>query len=160
MLTGNVRLTFRLCYNAVPYYGNPSAPKSQQLTKNPHFELAWWFAPSGDQFRITGRAYILGRPDHPATSTFLSEHGKRLAPPGLQGDGEFNWEDERKRIYEKISPPIRASFARPIPGTPLKESERKEGGGGDYNPNDWPAELKMDGDKKLLEESYHNFALT
>lgn len=138
----------------------PRAPKSQQLTKDPHFELAWWFAPSGDQFRITGRAYILGPPNHSTTSSFLSEHGKRLSPPGIQG--EFNWEDERRRIYEKISPPIRASFARPIPGTPLKESERKESGSGegDYNPEEWPAELEMDGDKALIEKSYANFALT
>ncbi|KAK9900658.1 hypothetical protein P389DRAFT_166115 [Cystobasidium minutum MCA 4210] len=138
------------------------APKSQQLSKNPHFELAWWFAPSGDQFRITGRAYILGPPDHPSTTSFLSEHGKRLAPPGLAKDGEFNWEDERRRIYEKISPPIRASFARPIPGTPLKDSERSGNGKGegDYQPDSWPQELKMDDDKKLLDLSYSNFALT
>lgn len=139
------------------------APKSQQLSKDPHFEIAWWFAPSGDQFRITGRAYVVGPPDHSYTKTFLSEHGKRLAPPGL--NEEFNWEDERRRIYEKISPPIRASFARPIPGTPLKQSERKNGSAGkeeegDYEPKDWPEELKMDGDEKLLKLSYSNFALT
>lgn len=138
-----------------------SAPKSQQLTKNPHFELAWWFAPSGDQFRITGRAYVLGGPDHPTYKAFLSEHGKRLAPPSLQKDGEFNWEDERRRIFEKISPPIRASFIRPIPGTPIKKSEREnDNGDGDYDPSAWPEELKMDGDEKLIKESYANFALT
>lgn len=144
----------------IEYISQSSAPKSQQLAKNPDFELAWWFAPSGDQFRIKGRAYVLGRPDHPTTKTFLSEHGQRLAPPGLQKDDEFNWEDERKRIFEKISPPIRASFLRPIPGTPLKESERKDGGGGDYDPSTWPEELKMDGDEKSLKESFANFALT
>lgn len=141
-----------------------SAPKSQQLSKNPNFELAWWFAPSGDQFRIKGRAYVLGRPDHPTTPAFLAEHGRRLAPPALQKEGEFNWEDERRRIYEKISPTIRASFARPIPGTPLKQSQRAGGSGGkddgDYDPQSWPEELKMDGDKAHLDKSYANFALT
>lgn len=146
-----------------------SAPKSQQLAKNPNFELAWWFAPSGDQFRIKGRAYVLGRPDHEITKTFLSENAKRLSPPSFLKDKgeEFNWEDERRRIFEKISPPIRASFVRPIPGTPLKQSDRndKHQGGsgkgeGDYDPKSWPEELKMDGDKDLIEKSYANFALT
>jgi pyridoxamine 5'-phosphate oxidase len=131
-------------------------------------EIAWWFAPSGDQFRITGHAYVFGRPDHPTSVSFLKEHASRLAPPAFakdkKGDEEFNWEDERRRIFEKISPPIRASFVRPIPGTPLKAGERgddsKDGGKEDYEPKDWPAELEMDGDKKLLEESYSNFALT
>jgi hypothetical protein len=134
-----------------------SAPKSQQLHKDGKMELAWWFAPSGDQFRITGTAFLVGRPDHEVTKSFNEQHAKRLAPVGIQGD--FNWEDERKRIYDKISPPIRASFARPIPGTALKASERGEPNGEDYNPQDWPLELKTDGDKALLEKSFSNFAL-
>lgn len=139
------------------------APKSQQLSKESKFEIAWWFAPSGDQFRITGRAYVLGRPDHPTTKAFLEENGARLAPPSFESGQEksFNWEDERKRIFEKISPPIRASFARPIPGTPLKASDRKgDNDGKDYEPKEWPKELKMDDDKELVEKSFSNFALT
>lgn len=134
------------------------APKSQQLGKDDKIEIAWWFAPSGDQFRITGHAYVYGRPDHPLSQLFLQHHAKRLAPPGNRDN--FNWEDERKRIFDKISPPIRASFARPIPGTPLKASERNDGTDEDYNPNDWPEAVKPDDDKDLVAKCYNNFALT
>lgn len=134
------------------------APKSQQLGKNSKIEIAWWFAPSGDQFRITGDAYLVPRPDHPEAKRFQDEgHAARLAPPALKD--QFKWEDERKRIFDKISPAIRASFVRPIPGTPMKASDRGEQGGKDYKYDDFPLELKMDGDKQLVEESFSNFAL-
>ena len=118
-------------------------------------EIAWWFAPTGDQYRITGNAFIIGKPGDETAQSF-AEHAKRLAPSGIKG--EFNWEDERRRIFEKCSPPIKASFVRPIPGTPLKADERGDKSGKDYNPHDWPLELK-DGDEELLEKSLSNFAL-
>jgi len=135
------------------------APKSQQLSKNSKIEIAWWFAPSGDQFRITGDAYLVPKPDHPEAKQFHDEgHAARLAPPALKD--QFKWEDERLRIFDKISPAIRASFVRPIPGTPMKASDRGEEGGKDYKYDDFPLELKMDGDKKLVDEALSNFALT
>lgn len=136
------------------------APKSQQLSKNGKVEIAWWFAPSGDQFRITGDAYLVPGPAHPEHGAFASNgHARRLAPPALKDDGKFDWEQERYRIFEKISPAIRASFVRPIPGTPMKAADRGEKGGKDYKYDDFPLELKMDGDKALLDESLKNFAL-
>jgi len=120
-------------------------------------ELVWWFSPTGDQYRITGRAYILPRPDHELYSVF-AEHARRLSPPKTKAGGDFDWEAERYRIFEKLSPPIRASFLRPIPGTPLSSQDRKDGGE-DYDPNDWPKELTMDGDKKLIDKALSNFAL-
>lgn len=133
-------------------------PKAQQLTgSSDKVEIAWWFAPTGDQYRITGRAFILPRPDHPLHKQF-QEHAKRLAPPMTKTKEEFDWESERRRIFEKLSPAIRASFCRPIPGTPLAAKDRQDGGK-DYDPNDWPVELKMDGDKELIEQSLSNFSL-
>lgn len=41
----------------------------------------------------------------------------------------------------------------------MKASDRGEQGGKDYKYDDFPLELKMDGDKKLVEESFSNFAL-
>lgn len=143
-------------------------PKAQQLTGNSDkVEIAWWFAPTGDQYRIKGRAFILPRPDHPLYEKF-TPHAKRLSPRKNQERGDFDWEQERRRIFEKLSPTIRASFCRPVPGTPLSARDRKGNGHGgddgdketrDYDPNEWPAELKMDGDKNLIDKSLHNFAL-
>ena len=133
------------------------APKSQQLSQNDKIEIAWWFAPSGDQYRITGRAFIYGHPSNPISKSFIDNHAKRLSPPKLVG--KFNWEDERKRIFEKCSPGIKASFYRPAPGTPLKGNGKN---GKDIDMNEFPTELKDEDMNKegVRERCMENFALT
>lgn len=66
------------------------------------------------QFRIKGRAFLLSPPNTPSNSDFPYT---RLAPP-LAASGprsKFDWEAERQRIFQKMSPPLKASFLRPIP---------------------------------------------
>ena len=38
---------------------------------------------------------------------------------------DFNWEDERVRQFRKLSPELRASFVRPVPGTKLSDWDGK-----------------------------------
>lgn len=66
---------------------------------------------------------------------------KKLNPFNL-GSIEFDWEQERKRIFEKVSPELQASFLRSMPGEALENV-----------PNDqlpktyWPTKINNDEEK-------------
>ena len=115
---------------------------------------------TGDQFRVTGKAFLSPRLGHPLQAVFQEQHAKRLSPPGVKAG--IDWEAERWRIFGKLIPPIRAGFARPAPGTPLKAIERigeqaddKE----DYDPSTWAPLVTLDSDKALIDKAYYDFAL-
>ncbi|BGP14601.1 hypothetical protein JCM10213_001948 [Rhodosporidiobolus nylandii] len=123
-------------------------PKARQLAACPHVELAWWLSATQHQFRVLGSAYILPSPSFdPAGFPFPAA---KLAPYK-----DFSWEDERVRQFRKLSPELRASFYRPVPGTPLKDWGGKM--------EDLPAELPEEGEneeqKKQVEQALKNFAL-
>lgn len=122
------------------------APKALQTSSNPAggvLELAWWLAPTQEQFRIRGRSYIYAKAGHPINQHFPFE---RLAP--VQANGQpFDWEQERVRIWRKMSPALRASYCRPTPGTPLHRD-----GQGDIDPRTFPSTLPTDLDAKTDEE--------
>lgn len=127
------------------------APKALQIASNLQsgiIELAWWLAPTMQQFRIRGRAFILPSPSHPLLPQFPAQ---QLAPTSAP----FNWEDERVRIFRKMAPPLRASFVRPTPGTPLDG----------IDPKSFPAtlctdlEAKTEEEKKLVKEALQHLAL-
>lgn len=112
---------------------HPSGPKASQIAASPPISLAWWLFPTKTQFRITADAFIFPPPSHPLHSKFPAD---RLAP-----SPNFNWEAERLRIWRKMSPDLRASFVRPIPGTKLEE-----------DPEKWPTQLPTDLEAKTEEE--------
>jgi len=90
------------------------SPKARQLASTPTVEIAWWLAATQHQFRLLGRAYVLASPSFSSRTDsqpfpFPSAH---LAPYA-----DFSWEDERIRQFRKMSPELRASFCRPVPGT-------------------------------------------
>ncbi|GAA6059845.1 hypothetical protein JCM10212_003757 [Sporobolomyces blumeae] len=130
-------------------------PKSVQMAANPAVEIAWWLAATQHQYRIVGKAYILASPAFAKASDSpkFPFPADELSPyPG------FNWEDERIRQFRKLSPELRASFVRPIPGTKLSEWDGKM--------EDLPEKLvegydeaKSDDEKKQLDEALRNFAL-
>ncbi|KAI5479021.1 hypothetical protein MNV49_004303 [Pseudohyphozyma bogoriensis] len=131
-------------------------PKATQIRASQQVEIAWWLSVTQHQFRVRSKAWILPSPEHSLANAFPST---TLAPASLP---EFDWEQERLRIFRKMSPELRASFCRPIPGTPLKGTGP---GGGDVDPNDFPKELpsdleaKTEEEKKLVKEALENFAL-
>lgn len=128
------------------------APKVQHMLGSPAkggaiVELAWWFLPVGEQFRIRGRAFIVDPSKSTSSPGFPPE---RCAPPTPQEVNKgkpFDWEQERLRIYEKLSPVLKASFGRPAPSQPTDE-----------DPETWPKELE-EGDKELKELALSRFAL-
>lgn len=121
------------------------------------------------QFRLSGVYHLLPTPTHPLFSAFK---GDRLAPPPADGKSSkpFDWEQERWRVFSKLSPSLLASFARPTPGSDhpnqgqFSEFGKGDGAGeGDEGKDDknspWPLELPAPGkeeteeQKKLLKES-------
>ncbi len=102
-------------------------PKAAQLASDPTFEIAWWIENTAVQFRIQGKAYVV--PNHDQVSDELKKCVEKIAGKGDEANPEW-WISERKRLWkDSMSGHLRASFARPTPGTPLKDVETK--------PKDW-----------------------
>lgn len=120
------------------------------------------------QLRLTGLYHLLPTASHPVAKSFP---GDRLAPPRADsGRGKFDWAQERRRHWEKLSPSLLASFVRPTPsGRHPNDDQFEAFGKGDgaaegENSRDetnhpWPAELptpdkaETEEQKKQLEES-------
>ncbi|KAG8986529.1 hypothetical protein FRB90_003943 [Tulasnella sp. 427] len=118
-------------------------------------EVVWWF-PGDDlneQYRFSGKIHVLPRTDHELFKSFPRE---RLAPAHDENGKEFDWEAERIRVFdEKMGGVLRASFARPTPGSPLEKYEDAE---------KWPAKLPKttevdDETKPHVEFALQNFSL-
>lgn len=100
-------------------------------------------------------------PSHPLYQQF--PHTK-LSPYSTSQESSkaFDWNSERIRIFRKMSPSLRASYCRPIPGTPLSHHGEN---GGDIDPKTFPTELPTDLDakteeeKKFIKEALLNMAL-
>ncbi|CAH7683389.1 hypothetical protein PPACK8108_LOCUS16871 [Phakopsora pachyrhizi] len=112
--------------------------------------ICWWLEPKGEQFRICAQTYIIPPKSRESTFPKLSKHdSKRLGPlddtDHAEEKNQFDWEDERLRIFEKLSPELKASFLRPSPGSVLRD-----------DPKDWPSRLD---DQLLYDRALDNFAL-
>ena len=112
--------------------------KYDELGSNPNVELAFWMEKTGVQFRISGKAAVL--PNKPESKSELEEILKSTlsVTEGEEADPEF-WVKKRDEEFEKMSGHLRATFARPKPGTPLNELPEKE------QPEDWPETIKPPG---------------
>jgi len=111
-------------------------------------EVLWWFPESESQFRLQCRPFVL-----PA----LSHEWRREFPTDLTGEalGELDWEAARVESFNRLSPSLRASFARPAPGSELVEREKAR---------DWPKELSKLGqeseeEKEMVRWAFENFAV-
>lgn len=68
----------------------------------------------------------------------------------------FDWEQERRAMFNKIGPYMRATWCRPTPGTPLNSYD---------DGLEWPEELPMldesrnEKEKRDVEMAFGNFAL-
>ncbi|CAE6367539.1 hypothetical protein RSOLAG1IB_06911 [Rhizoctonia solani AG-1 IB] len=140
------------------------SPKAHQLrshpsTKGPTAEVAWWIAEEVVQFRILARVHVLPAPSHPLHSDFsfseLSQNSGGDSGPDAPETAE-DWEALRIKTFNNLVPPLRASFARPKPGSLLE------------NPADadkWPQTLPEYGkeeteeEKKQVKEALANFTL-
>lgn len=143
------------------------APKAQHIMQNcqrngtARGEISWWMEGKQLQFRLAGTLHLVARKDHPSTKLFDLA---KLAPVSTQKQAHFDWYKERSRIFEKLSPGLLASFARPTPGsrhpqegnTELKgrgPGEGSEEDGKDQLESPWPLELPQPGKEENQEQT-------
>jgi pyridoxamine 5'-phosphate oxidase len=109
--------------------------KYDELKANPKVEVAFWMEKTGVQFRISGKAAVLPNKEE------NKEDLEAILKDTLEAEGEEKeagwWMKKRDEEFEKMSGHLRATFARPTPGTPLSEVEKK--------PEDWPETIKPPG---------------
>ena len=148
-------------------------PKAQQIANSPSVEIAWWLADAQEQFRICGTAYILPSPDFPSPDDPLTGGTGKLgekeredvvdaatslrdsfSKAGLAGNN-YDWESKRVETFEAMSGHMRASWARPVPGTTMNSYDTAK---------EWPESLpklsEAEGEeKRLVQRAMRNFAL-
>ena len=126
-------------------------PKVEQILENDTVQICWWIESTSDQFRLTGKVFII---PEPGNRVFHS--GGNVAFGKLSAGG-FNWEAKRVQVFDSLSDNMRASWCRPTPGSPLK--------GGYEEAEKWPKSVPTttgatnEEEKKLVEEALGNFAL-
>jgi pyridoxamine 5'-phosphate oxidase len=140
------------------------APKVHQLcshpdTQGPTTEAAWWIAPASVQFRISARTHVLPASSNKLHSNFplqlLSSAGGGDSGPDSPETAD-DWEKFRIKTFNALPPFLRASFARPIPGSSLQNPD---------DANVWPSALPKIGkedseeDKSHIKDALENFAL-
>lgn len=83
----------------------------------------------GEQFRIRGSLHVLGPPGR-------DDINKHFPGDRLVNGATFDWEQERLRIFDKLSPSLKATFLHPVPGSPLEDDPKKS--------EDYPEQLEDD----------------
>lgn len=111
------------------------AEKVAQVLSNPAAEIAWWFRSSNEQFRISVTISIVPASQHPAYADHLKSFHQPL-------DEDFDWEAERRRLFNEMSSHMRASWARPAPKSPIQDDPQK-----------WPTTLPKIGEGKDQKEN-------
>ncbi|KAM5348425.1 hypothetical protein ACJ41O_008249 [Fusarium nematophilum] len=84
-------------------------------------EAVFWAVPSRTQWRLRGRAYLLGPDiDQPSAAPVKQAIEKHMR---LRGDdsGSWDWAREVTAHFGNLSPVMRGSFRNPPPGTPRNE---------------------------------------
>jgi len=117
----------------------------------PMASICWWFAPTGEQYRIQARAYVVAaETERGRVASLTGEQARRLGPRGGVG---FDWEAERVRVYEKLSWELKASFVgHSAPGSKVVGDHAGQ------KPADAEKRLEQ-GDQQLRETALRHFAL-
>jgi len=144
-------------------------PKVSQLHSSSSVaEIAWWFEESAEQYRITANAYVLPKPGHVLHGRFPFDKLSTYPDYAAEGDVDDRerdrdrvrwWERERIDTFDnKMGDVLRASFCRPVPGSPLP--------GGYESAKQWPERLPRSSDAEngteeaeQVTEALNNFAL-
>lgn len=147
------------------------APKAQHIIQNyekngtAKGEVNWWMEGKNQQFRLAGTLFLVPQKNHSSTELFDLKSISPLLNKNSEATStsSFDWYKERTRIFEKLSPGLLASFARPTPGSkhPQEGSGKLEGkgpgeGGEDDGKDDlespWPLELPQPGKEETQEQ--------
>lgn len=133
---GEVRLTSAVTptSNLLVTTTDTRMQKARHLAAHNDVEVAWWIEPTNVQFRISGPAITIASPETESSRT-VQEKLEKLSPHGDEKNPEW-WEQERARLWKSVSGHLRAGFARPAPGTPLDQADRK--------PEEWSESIRAE----------------
>ncbi|KAF8899333.1 hypothetical protein BD779DRAFT_1667018 [Infundibulicybe gibba] len=126
------------------------APKVAQLLASPRVEVVWWIPDAQTQFRIAGAARLVPHPAHelyPQCAAVLADKGAGGGVGALARES-FDWPAEAERVFASLSPYTRASWCKPVPGSPLSNPEEARG---------WPEQVDAPGEQ--WDAALRNFAL-
>ncbi|KAF7978024.1 hypothetical protein HWV62_1899 [Athelia sp. TMB] len=129
-------------------------PKVSQILAHPNVEAVFWTEGTVEQYRVSGYTSIIPAPGNPLYGRFDPNHGPALT--ALKNEG-INWEAKRIESFNSMSAHMKASWARPTPGSKLE--------GGYEEAKKWPVKLPKLGEaeneqeKHYLEIALANFAL-
>ncbi|KAL0068487.1 hypothetical protein AAF712_004565 [Marasmius tenuissimus] len=98
-------------------------PKIDQMSANPHIQIHWYIEGTREQFRISGKAAVIGH--QPKSSGSLQE--------------VVDWEAKRMQIFNGLSAHMKASWCRPIPGSVLEGEDEVKW---------WPKRVDPPGEEK------------
>ena len=122
-------------------------PKVAQLVTNPTAELAWWIEAKQQQYRITADVYLVPNLEHSLRSNFEHALSGSQDGTGLALFKDEDWESQRLQMFKNMSSHMKASWCRPVPGSPLK--------GGEDEAKNWPEVVEDPSeDKDLPHEKY------
>ncbi|KAF2493820.1 hypothetical protein BU16DRAFT_511901 [Lophium mytilinum] len=96
-------------------------------------EAVWWAEETGTQWRLKGRAFVVG-PDveegdgegRSGVRTLKSEVGKRMRVIDESKESEWSWARELEGSFGNMSPGMRGSFKGPPPGQPVNKPYDKD----------------------------------
>ncbi|KAJ7053960.1 hypothetical protein C8F01DRAFT_1212076 [Mycena amicta] len=130
-------------------------PKTAQLIANPHVQVAWWIEGAQEQYRFTGTARVIPAPSQALHKHFMHSLVELRSESSAKS---FDWEAKRLSVFRSMSPYMKASWCRPVPGSRLEDA------GGEEGARRWPVEIEepAEGDEegqRLWEISLANFAL-
>ena len=97
---------------------------------NPTAELAWWDEKTQRQYRVTADVYLVPKLEHPLRSNFEHVLSRSQDGTGLALFKDEDWESQRLQMFKSMSAHMKASWCRPVPGSPLK--------GGQDEAKNWP----------------------
>ncbi|KAL1591379.1 hypothetical protein SLS60_011992 [Paraconiothyrium brasiliense] len=90
-------------------------------------EAVYWVKEAGTQWRIKGKAYVVGNDieeneDSSGVRTVKSEVGKRMRVLDQEKEKDWSWSRELTASFGNQSPGIKGSFKAPPPGRPTTEA--------------------------------------
>ena len=149
-------------------------PKVRQIAQNSRVEVVWWFPDTQEQFRLSGRAYVL--PSREFLAGDASDEGEDVGEKEQQilaakklyrefvdaqlATPDFDWEKARFDSFESMNPYMRATWLRPTPGTLLPNGHDEAKKWVQTLPN--YEEANKEGNEKVKEnweKACRNFAL-
>ncbi|KAF7799644.1 hypothetical protein EIP86_010884 [Pleurotus ostreatoroseus] len=139
--------------------------KVQDIIANPSVELSWLIEGTSNQFRVSGRAFVVPSPDNKLFEECAQKMKRSLALAVLESQGEegkpegeaFSWEALRLESFNSVPPTMRAKWCvADEPGTVLKSYEELS----KYPVAVPPLErATTEEQKKNWQEAFNNFAL-